>query len=159
MGPQKSSAAHGPSNRVHVGAAIQDVGLDVASASSNFMGMTCCFSVELPGIETDALPGNMPSELQVHSVSFQFSPARYLRFHSQVLTASRGSSPMPSRSGAPQLSEMVSHRRIRLWTRSSTPPTSDPSLPVTSDGPDITGPAAATVVLALVPASTYSPMA
>ena len=34
--------------------------------------------VELPGIETDALPGNMPSELRFRSVSVPFSPVRYL---------------------------------------------------------------------------------
>jgi hypothetical protein len=44
--------------------------------------------VELPGIETDALPGNMPSELPVRSVSFHFGPVRYLRFRFRVLTAS-----------------------------------------------------------------------
>ncbi len=49
----------------------------------------CVFSVELPGIETDALPGNMPSELRFRSVSVPFSPVRYLRFRSRVLTASR----------------------------------------------------------------------
>jgi hypothetical protein len=42
--------------------------------------------VELPGIEPDGLPGNMPSELPVHSVSFRFSPARYLRIRFRVLT-------------------------------------------------------------------------
>jgi len=47
--------------------------------------------VELPGIETDALPGNMPSELRFRSVSVPFSPVRYLRFRSRVLTASRAS--------------------------------------------------------------------
>jgi hypothetical protein len=36
--------------------------------------------VELPGIEPAALPGQMPSEPQFRSVSFQFSPARHLRF-------------------------------------------------------------------------------
>jgi len=45
--------------------------------------------VELPGIETDALPGNMPAELPVRSVLVQFSTSRYLRFRSRVLTASR----------------------------------------------------------------------
>ena len=30
--------------------------------------------VELPGIEPDAPPGNMPSELPVRSISFRFSP-------------------------------------------------------------------------------------
>jgi hypothetical protein len=47
------------------------------------------FSVELPRIETDALPGNMGSELPFRSISFRLSPARYLRLRSQVLTASR----------------------------------------------------------------------
>ena len=45
--------------------------------------------VELPGIEPASLPGNMPSELPVRSVSVRFSPARYLGFCSRVLTASR----------------------------------------------------------------------
>jgi hypothetical protein len=38
------------------------------------------FSVELPGIETDALPGLLASELAVRYVSFPFGPAHYLRF-------------------------------------------------------------------------------
>ena len=46
-------------------------------------------SVELPGIEPAALPGNMPFELRFRYVAFRFSPARYLRFRSRVLTASR----------------------------------------------------------------------
>jgi hypothetical protein len=45
--------------------------------------------VELPGIETDALPGNMAPDLPVRSISDQFSPARYLRFRFRALTASR----------------------------------------------------------------------
>ena len=45
--------------------------------------------VELPGIEPELLPGIMPSELLFRYVSFRFSPARYLRFRSRVLTASR----------------------------------------------------------------------
>ena len=45
--------------------------------------------MELPGIETDALPCNMQFELRVRSVSFRFDPARYLRFCFRVLTASR----------------------------------------------------------------------
>jgi hypothetical protein len=36
--------------------------------------------VELPGIETDALPGNMLSELPVRSVSVRLSTSHYLRF-------------------------------------------------------------------------------
>jgi hypothetical protein len=52
--------------------------------------------LELPGIEPDALPGNMPSELQFRSVSFRFSPARYLRFRSRVLTASRAVATAPT---------------------------------------------------------------
>jgi hypothetical protein len=45
--------------------------------------------VELRGFETQLLPGEILSDLQVHSVSFQFSPGRYQRFRSRVLTASR----------------------------------------------------------------------
>jgi hypothetical protein len=45
--------------------------------------------VELPGIETDALPGNLGSELPVRSISVEFGPARYLRLCFRVLTASR----------------------------------------------------------------------
>jgi hypothetical protein len=51
--------------------------------------LTSAFSVELPGIEPDALPGNMLPELPVRSVSVRFSPALYLRVRSRVLTASR----------------------------------------------------------------------
>ncbi len=36
--------------------------------------------VELPGIETDALPGNLGFELPVHSISAQFSTGHYLPF-------------------------------------------------------------------------------
>jgi hypothetical protein len=45
--------------------------------------------VELPGIETDALPGLLLYELLFCYVSFRFVPVRYLRFRSRVLTASR----------------------------------------------------------------------
>jgi hypothetical protein len=38
------------------------------------------FPVELPGIEPVALAGRLPSELQFRYISFQFSPARHLRF-------------------------------------------------------------------------------
>ncbi len=44
---------------------------------------TSGFLVELPGIELAALPGDMPFELPVRSVSVRFSPARYLRFRSR----------------------------------------------------------------------------
>jgi hypothetical protein len=47
------------------------------------------FSVELPGIEPDALPGLMPSDQRFRSVSFLFSPARYLRKQIRFLTASK----------------------------------------------------------------------
>lgn len=47
------------------------------------------FPVELPGIESACLPGDLPSERQFRSVSFRFSPAHYLRFRSRVLTASK----------------------------------------------------------------------
>jgi hypothetical protein len=45
--------------------------------------------MELPGIETDALPGLLPCERRFHYVSFLLSPTRYLRFRSRLLTASR----------------------------------------------------------------------
>lgn len=45
--------------------------------------------VELPGIETDALPGIMPSQLAFRHISFPFGPAHFLRFRFRVLTASR----------------------------------------------------------------------
>jgi hypothetical protein len=51
--------------------------------------LTCNYSVELPEIETASLPGVLASELPVHSVSFRFIPARYLRLCFRVLTASR----------------------------------------------------------------------
>ena len=54
--------------------------------------------VELPGIEPAALPGLLPSELPVRDVSFRFNTARYLRFLSRVLTASRVIAPFPIRS-------------------------------------------------------------
>jgi hypothetical protein len=45
--------------------------------------------VELPGIETDALSGNLASNLQFRDVSLQFSTSHYLRIRFRVLTASR----------------------------------------------------------------------
>jgi hypothetical protein len=45
--------------------------------------------VELPGIETDALPGNLASNLQFRYVSLQFSTSHYLRIRFRVLTESR----------------------------------------------------------------------
>jgi hypothetical protein len=50
------------------------------------------------GLEPLPLPAEIPIYLQVRSVSFQFSPTRYLRFRSQVLTASRVIAPFPIRS-------------------------------------------------------------
>jgi hypothetical protein len=47
------------------------------------------FLVEPPGIETDSLPGILASERPVRSISVPFSPTRYLRIRSRVLTASR----------------------------------------------------------------------
>jgi hypothetical protein len=44
------------------------------------VALASIFSVELPGIEPDALPGLLPSELLFRYVSFRFVPARYLRF-------------------------------------------------------------------------------
>jgi hypothetical protein len=49
----------------------------------------CICSVELPGIEPELRPGLLVSELQVHSVSLHFNPARHLWFRCRVLTASR----------------------------------------------------------------------
>jgi hypothetical protein len=54
----------------------------------SLVALTSIFCVELPGIEPDALPRNMPSELPVRSVSFQFSTARYQQIRFRVLTAS-----------------------------------------------------------------------
>jgi hypothetical protein len=53
-----------------------------------FIPLTCNYSVELPGIETDALPGNLVAQLPFRSMSVQLSNARYLRFRFRVLTAS-----------------------------------------------------------------------
>ena len=53
------------------------------------IALTSRFPVELPGIEPDALPGNLPPELPVRSISVQFSTSGYLRFRPGVLTASR----------------------------------------------------------------------
>jgi hypothetical protein len=53
------------------------------------MVLASYFSVELPGIEPELLPGKMHSELLFRYVSFPFSPARYLRLCFRVLTASR----------------------------------------------------------------------
>jgi len=44
---------------------------------------------QLRELEPQPLPAEMPSEPRVHSVAFRFNPARYLRFCSRVLTASR----------------------------------------------------------------------
>jgi hypothetical protein len=59
------------------------------------MGFDQHFVVELPGIEADALPGSLPSELPAGSDSVQFSATRYLRFRFRVLTASRAVSGWP----------------------------------------------------------------
>src|SRR5271170_4485608 len=45
--------------------------------------------VELRGFEPLLLPAEIPFDLQFHSISFRFGPARYLRVRFQVLTASR----------------------------------------------------------------------
>jgi hypothetical protein len=45
--------------------------------------------VELPGIEPEALPALLPSELPVRYVSVHFGTARYLRIRFRLLTASR----------------------------------------------------------------------
>jgi len=56
--------------------------------TSSALTLTSVLFVELPGIEPDALPGLLPYELRFRSVSVPFSPVRYLRFRSRVLTAS-----------------------------------------------------------------------
>jgi hypothetical protein len=54
------------------------------------MPATCPdFAVELKGFEPPPLPAEIPPALQVRFISFQFVPARYLRFCFRVLTASR----------------------------------------------------------------------
>jgi hypothetical protein len=81
--------------------------------------LTSRFFVELPGIETDALPGNMHSELPVRSVSVRFSTSHYLRFRSRVLTASRAVtyrinqlSDFISDSGRPFLARLTTSRFV-----------------------------------------------
>jgi hypothetical protein len=64
------------------------VDLDVRPVFHTFIAMTCMYFVELPGIETDALPGNLVAQLPFRSISVQLSTARYLRFRFRVLTAS-----------------------------------------------------------------------
>ena len=61
----------------------------IASKLGNFVYLTSTFSVELPGIEPDALPGLLSFQLQFRYVSFRFVTVRYLRLRSRVLTASR----------------------------------------------------------------------
>ncbi len=73
-----------------IGAVVLDI--DGKENRPGIVVLTCTFLVEQPGIEPASLPGNMPSELQLRFISFQFSPGRYQRFRSRVLTASRVSS-------------------------------------------------------------------
>src|ERR1700722_15715787 len=56
--------------------------------------------VELPGIEPDALPSNLASDLTVRFDSVQFSTARHLRFRFGVLGGSRVT-PVPGPRGSP----------------------------------------------------------
>ncbi len=63
--------------------------------SGIFKALTSTFSVELPGIEPEPLPGKMHSELRFRYISFRLSPARYLRFRFRVLTASRAATHFP----------------------------------------------------------------
>jgi hypothetical protein len=74
---------------IGVGTLIERPDVDGNENRPGLVILTCYFVVELPGIEPASLPGNLPSELQVRSVSVRFIPARYLRFRSRVLTASR----------------------------------------------------------------------
>jgi len=66
-----------------------DGGRDAAPNYIRLPALTSIFSVELPGIQLELLPGSLGSELQLRYVSVRFSLARYLRFRSRVLTASR----------------------------------------------------------------------
>ena len=52
--------------------------------------------VELPGIEPVSLPGQMPSEMRLRYVSFQFVPAEYLQVSVRLLTPSRGITTLPA---------------------------------------------------------------
>ena len=70
-------------DRVPAAAALRQL-RDLGWFHPRFCGPTA----ELPGIEPTSLPGTMPSELPVRSVSVRFSLARYLRSRSRVLTAS-----------------------------------------------------------------------
>jgi hypothetical protein len=53
------------------------------------------FMVELRRFAPQLLPAEIPLDLQIRSVSFRFVPARYLRFRSRVLTASRAATDFP----------------------------------------------------------------
>lgn len=44
--------------------------------TSSALTLTSVLFVELPGIETACLPGNLPSERQFRSVSFRFVPVQ-----------------------------------------------------------------------------------
>lgn len=76
--------------RAHLMREIFDGDLD---AKESWPGLkhtlTSIFFVELPGIEPDALPGLLASELLFRYISFQFSTSRYLWIPFRVLTASR----------------------------------------------------------------------
>jgi hypothetical protein len=80
--------------------------------------------VELPGIETDALPGNLGSERPVRSIEVQLSTARYLRFRFQVLAASMltiycpGSQDWSDWSGSQESSESQESSDSRDWSGS-----------------------------------------
>jgi hypothetical protein len=58
----------------------------IKRAAHAFELLFCCGAA---GIEPDALPGLLLPEMPFRYVSFPFSPVRYLRFRSRVLTASR----------------------------------------------------------------------
>jgi hypothetical protein len=77
--------------------------------------------VEPPGIEPDGLPGNMPSELPVRYVSFQFSPARYLRFRFQVLTGSRVNNPARGKGSMSESDETLPGVARHWWCRHGSP--------------------------------------
>src|SRR6516162_7810148 len=99
---KRSSVSTGSKFATHPSShgSITDTGLSDSAARFEWKkslatthGPASSFSVELPGIEPAALPGHMPSELRFRYVSVRFGPARYLRFRSRALTASRRITP------------------------------------------------------------------
>ncbi len=74
--------------------------------------LTGTLLVQLPGIETDALPGFFRPELQFRYVPFRFSPARNLRYRFRVLTASTAT--WAQRIGATNIADPISRKLSAL---------------------------------------------